>query len=1132
MNRPISFLPLILTLLFFSCNPQEPKKIPPKVVKGVLDLRHLDMPDNSKERTNNNNYTGNSGTEPSQLDSHVSNVVEAWDFTTDGIINLDGEWEFYWGEFLEPRLDTPANSQVKTKESNPNTAGTRRPQLSELITVPGNWNSYLNNGKPVGSDGYATYRLRVLLPKSNTPLAFKILNASTAYTMYVNGEKLASNGVVGKVKESIIPQSLSIISSMQNPKEELEILFHVSNFHYSKGGLWLPVKLGSEKAVRELRDKNLFLDLFLAGSILIMGLYHLVIFIQRKVDKSPLLFGIYCFIIVVRLVSTGEKFLTTIFPEIPFQLLIKIEYLSFYLAVPVFCHFLYTIFPREGKKKILKLIWAIGILFAISVVVTATEIFTQTVNAYQIFTLLCLLYFIYLIGLAIFRKREGGKTILVGCLIIIIGVVNDILYNRNILSTGNIFPQCLLGFTFFQSIMLSMRFSKSFTQAEKPSGDLEQKSNRLEETSMELTALTENLEIKIIERTKDLEETKKEIEDINTFSHLINSLSDLNSIFREISKYFYHKFGISGTWLFLPDEKKDYLYAYKAYSYHKLSADKYDYLMNKKIPLKENDGGMLYKTFQRKKPFYLSKIPKFEFGIDNELVETLSMSSFLQVPLIRKDECIGIFSFSNLENEMKLSKNIILKIANLCSQIAGSVDTNHLLQQVKKAKQKTEDLNSLIKKLNETSDLEKIMSIILTYVKDNYNLPYYSLFTLDEKENVLKFANAILPDYISSENKKLMRSSIFSVTEKNMDSIHSRALVLKSPIFIPDIETESKTESSKAILKILKHKSFITLPIILQNSPIGTLDFFSLDSLQLKEEEITELSLLAEQLAGVIQGATLFTQVQEEKRIAQVAQRETEKQKQETEGLNQLIKSLNEELDLKVIMEKVTQYVIQNYFIQNIGLYIVDSDKKNISMFFSNFPDYVTEEERQIIYDSKISIQDEKGAHAFVYRAKKYFYIPNAQSKRALNAATLEELFVIEKLKVNSFMLIPLLLNNDVIGILDFSTHANKLQLSKEDITKLSILGEQLAGIIHGSNLFKQVQEEKEKAQIAQLETEKAKSQVEFLNEFSKVINSSNNLDVIFRHAVENLYNKIDTDIFILQLVDKGKNELCTYPIF
>ena len=624
------------------------------------------------------------------------------------------------------------------------------------------------------------------------------------------------------------------------------------------------------------------------------------------------------------------------------------------------------------------------------------------------------------------------------------------------------------------------------------------------------------------------------------------------------------------------------------------------------------------------------------------------------------------------------------------------------------------------------------MKIILSYVKDNYHLPYYSLFTLDAKENVLKFANAILPDYVTSEQKKLMSSSIFSVTEKNMDSIHSRALALKTPIFIPDIEAESKTESSKAILKILKHKSFITLPIILQNNPIGTLDIFSLDSLPLREEEITELSLLAEQLAGVIQGAILFTQVQEEKEKAILAKQEietlneftklinstsdistifkeiysylnktfgfnnlwvllvdknkkelfsdmnttvykegiafdfdffnnfhvtldeklgtlyqtyatatpfyitdvsngdikaktlinefngktysssktdfkiilkgklksllqiplilqnevigivclsifdkllelsqdqieklvrfsnqiagvihnaqllkqteeakaiadiekekalaareeAEKQKRETEELNKLIKSLNEDMDIKVIMKKVHEYMKTNYNINYYGLGVVDNNKELAVTIDTCSPEFISTADQERISRFSTRVKNIVGAHAFAFKTKKLFYAPRIR-KSGMNE---EELFNQETTKLESILIIPLILQNEPIGFLDLY-NVGKMELSKEDITKLSILGEQLAGIIHGSNLFKEVQEEKEKVEIARQDADKAKGQVEFLNEFSKVINSYNNLDIIFSHAVENLSNKIDTDIFQLQLVDKTKNELFT----
>lgn len=62
---------------------------------------------------------------------------------------------------------------------------------------------------------------------------------------------------------------------------------------------------------------------------------------------------------------------------------------------------------------------------------------------------------------------------------------------------------------------------------------------------------------------------------------------------------------------------------------------------------------------------------------------------------------------------MKLSKMDIHKISNLCSQIASSVDTNHLLQQVEKAKEKaviakqeTETLNEISKSVNSNLNIK------------------------------------------------------------------------------------------------------------------------------------------------------------------------------------------------------------------------------------------------------------------------------------------------------------------------------------------------------------------------------------------------------------------------------------------
>ena len=207
------------------------------------------------------------------------------------------------------------------------------------------------------------------------------------------------------------------------------------------------------------------------------------------------------------------------------------------------------------------------------------------------------------------------------------------------------------------------------------------------------------------------------------------------------------------------------------------------------------------------------------------------------------------------------------------------------------AKRKTENLSSLIKDLNETSGIKNIMQMISDYVSEKFDLPYHSLFILNPQENRFKFVHAVFPDYVPEDFKRKIELSSYSLDAENQESIHSSAIRNKVPIFIPDAEKEIKTEAGKILISILKHKSFLTIPIFLQNSPIGTLDFFSLEKIQLDSEQIAEISLLTEHLAGVIQNSLLFKEVQEEKEKA-----ERERQKSDKLLLNILPKDVAAEL--------------------------------------------------------------------------------------------------------------------------------------------------------------------------------------------------------------------------------------------
>jgi PAS domain S-box-containing protein len=381
-----------------------------------------------------------------------------WDFAQDGPVQLSGEWEFYWKRHLRP---------ADFSQKDP-------PELTGFIRVPGIWNGYTVGGEKIAGDGYATYRLQVLLGSSGERLALKFLDVATAFAVYVNGHKLLSSGVPGTTRQTTRPQFYPQVVDFQPVSAHIDIVILVSNFHHRKGGAWEAIRFGAVADLRASRERAVSLGIFLFGSILIMGLYHLGLFVLRRKEKSPLYFGVFCLLMMVRILTTGERYLVQLFPDFPWDILTKMAYLSYYLAIPVFAMFFRTLFVHELSKKALYIIALVTLPFSGVVLGTPAQVYSHTVQAFQILTVLIFLYGIYLLVHAAIQKREGALIFLTGFLVLFATTLNDILYANLLIYTTYLSPIGLFTFIFSQAFLLSHRFSKAFAIVEDQRQELTQ----------------------------------------------------------------------------------------------------------------------------------------------------------------------------------------------------------------------------------------------------------------------------------------------------------------------------------------------------------------------------------------------------------------------------------------------------------------------------------------------------------------------------------------------------------------------------------------------------------------------------------------------------------------------------------
>lgn len=413
-----------------------------------------------------------------------------WDLVRDGPVELNGQWEFYWARHLNPDRNNPGEL----------------PPFDAHIVVPGVWNGLVVNGKKITGQGFATYRLKILWNPVRHPAGLKLNTIATAYNLYVNGERVAGIGVPGSTAESTVPRYYPLVEEIPDGKDVLDVVIQVSNFHYTKGGVWMPILFGDATSIYTERERQVLFEYFLLGGVLIMGLYHLILYFLRRRDRSPLYFSLLCCAIVLRILCTGEYHITRIIPGIGLEPVVKIEYLSYYLGSMVFAVYMRSIFFNEYSARFLRGLQIATAVFAIPVILGPSLFYTRFVMGFHAVTLGMCAYTVYVLTRAIVNKREGGIVFLAGCLVVIAAVVNDIIFSQQIIYTGLYAPAGIFVFFLSQSVVLSLRFSRAFISAENLTAELDELNRNLEGKVQERTSMLNDANEFLVRTNREVNE--------------------------------------------------------------------------------------------------------------------------------------------------------------------------------------------------------------------------------------------------------------------------------------------------------------------------------------------------------------------------------------------------------------------------------------------------------------------------------------------------------------------------------------------------------------------------------------------------------------------------------------------------
>lgn len=433
LASPVKPIQALCACLLLACSIASAQQSPLAIL-GVLDLREMDL--------------GNA--EP---------------------IPLSGEWEFYWQQLLDPE-------QIATE-----------PPESSFQIVPTVWTRY---GDDFTVQGYATFRLQVLLPEGLDALGLFFDGQGSSTRLWVNGELLAEDGDVGsepgdKVRNGY-PQTLffSVTDSY------VEFVVQIANYSHRNAGFRNALLLGSPEAIASYYQTDTTFEWVYLSLLLAIALYHYFLFYQRRNERFSFHFANLCVLTALRIGFTGNNVLVAAMPFISWEAALRIEYLTFFFVAPVFTLMMRSIYPREVHRWFVQTTFVVAGIYSLYTLVVSTLAATYVVPSYQVVLLFEMSYFAYFL-VSLFRfRREGRYYITAATVVGLLGLISEILYFRGLVPIGGTAPFGMVGFVLVQAIFMAARFSASFRRVEELSSKLEQNIRDLEESETKYRTIFED----------------------------------------------------------------------------------------------------------------------------------------------------------------------------------------------------------------------------------------------------------------------------------------------------------------------------------------------------------------------------------------------------------------------------------------------------------------------------------------------------------------------------------------------------------------------------------------------------------------------------------------------------------------
>ncbi len=343
-----------------------------------------------------------------------------------------------------------------------------------------------------------TYTLMLKRIPQGAALGLKIPEIKNSFRLFVDDREVATGGFTSDDLDQHEAYFGDRIVSLGMLPENARLTLQVSNFGHSRGGVHGAPVLATDTHWTGYYRFNILVECVVISLALIAGFLILLEFYLVPEHKELLWFSLFSLVLAGYIGTSGLGGFATLMPGFPWQLAVRMEYVGFVAAIPLFINWLAALYKDDIQCRAVNwLSWA-SLGMTLFVLLTPGSLFTGLLYPMLIFLCLSLGVATWAMVRLVIRNRSGIRILVLGALALILGILHDLLIfmelaqGKKLLGLGVlVFLVCQLGFlTFYRT----------------------QEQLRILDLNKSLNEATQELESRIHWRTEELEVRTEELE--------------------------------------------------------------------------------------------------------------------------------------------------------------------------------------------------------------------------------------------------------------------------------------------------------------------------------------------------------------------------------------------------------------------------------------------------------------------------------------------------------------------------------------------------------------------------------------------------------------------------------------------